>query len=149
MPPLHPTGQAVSAALRHPRQLRWEIRADADVVTARGAVRDLASQLDLPQTDLTAVATAVSEACRNMLRFAGSGELVAELTEQPRPGITVTAHDDGAGIEDVDEALVEGFSSYGGLGLGLPGMCRLMDEVTIVSEPGQGTTITMVKWRDP
>lgn len=149
MPPLHhPTGRAVSAARHHLTQLRLAITADADIVAARAAVRDLASDLALPQTDLTCVATAVSEACRNIVRFAGQGELVAELLEQPRPGIKVTVYDDGPGIEDMREAMVEGFSSSGALGLGLPGMCRLMDDFTIVSEPGHGTTITMVKWQD-
>ena len=148
MPPLHTTGQAVSAARHHLTRLRLVITADADIVAARAAVRDLASDLALPQTDLTGVATAVSEACRNIVRFAGQGELVAQLLEQPRPGIKVTAHDDGPGIEDMGQAMVEGFSSCGALGLGLPGMCRLMDDFTVVSEPGQGTTITMVKWQD-
>jgi serine/threonine-protein kinase RsbT len=147
MPPLHPTGQGVSAAAGQAAPLRLAIGADVDVLTARAATRELAANLNLSPIDLTAVATAVSEVCRNIVRFAGSGELVAELVTEPRRGIRITASDAGPGIKDVELALLDGVSSYGGLGLGLPGTRRLMDDFTIASQPGQGTTVTMVKWQ--
>ena len=82
------------------------------------------------------------------MRFASSGEVTIELLEGSRPGIHVVARDTGPGIRDVDVAMKDGFSTYDGLGLGLPGARRLMDEFNIVSEPGHGTTVTMTKWFD-
>jgi serine/threonine-protein kinase RsbT len=73
--------------------------------------------------------------------------VVVELVERPRRGIQVVARDAGPGIPDVERALTDGYSTYHGLGLGLPGARRLMDELAVVSEPGRGTTVTMVKWR--
>jgi serine/threonine-protein kinase RsbT len=122
------------------------IRTDGDIVAARQAGRELASRLGFSRTDLTLIATAVSEVARNIVRFADSGEVVVELLEQPRRGVRVVARDTGPGIPDVDEALKDGFSTYNGLGLGLPGARRLMDEFAIVSETGRGTTVTMTKW---
>jgi len=122
------------------------IRADADIVTARQAVRELASRLGFSRTDLTLIATAVSEVARNIVRFAGAGELVVELVEGPRRGLRVVATDHGPGIDDVDQALTDGYSTYNGLGLGLPGARRLMDEFELVSKAGAGTTVTMTKW---
>jgi anti-sigma regulatory factor (Ser/Thr protein kinase) len=72
---------------------------------------------------------------------------VVELLEQPRSGVCITARDTGPGIEDVDQALTDGYSTYQGLGLGLPGAKRLMDEFAVVSEVDRGTTVTMTKWR--
>ncbi len=126
--------------------LRIPIAADPDIVAARGAVRELAARLRFGPTDLTVIATAVSEVCRNIVRFAGSGEIVVELLDEPRRGIQIVARDAGPGIADVDRALGDGFSTYGGLGLGLPGVRRLMDEFAIASESGHGTTVTMTKW---
>ena len=122
------------------------IRADADIVTARQAARELASRLGFSRTDLTLIATAVSEVARNIVRFAGSGELVIELVQGSRKGLRVTASDHGPGIDDVDRALTDGYSTYNGLGLGLPGARRLMDEFDLVSRVGAGTTVTMTKW---
>jgi serine/threonine-protein kinase RsbT len=122
------------------------INADADVVLARQAVRELASQLRFSGTELTVVATAVSEIVRNVVRFAESGEVELELLEEPRRGIRVVCRDVGPGIADVDEALTDGHSTYRGLGLGLPGARRLMDEFAVLSESGRGTTVTMTKW---
>jgi RNA polymerase sigma factor (sigma-70 family) len=123
------------------------IRVDADIVAARQAARELAAHLGFSRTDLTLIATAVSEVARNIVRFAGQGEIVVELLEQPRSGVQVVARDTGPGIPDVDRALTDGYSTYDGLGLGLPGARRLMDEFAIVSEMGRGTTVTMTKWR--
>ena len=107
---------------------------------------ELAARLGFSGTDLTVIATAVSEVARNIVRFAGSGEVVVELVERPRRGVQVVARDTGPGIADVEQALTDGYSTYDGLGLGLPGARRLMDEFAVVSEAGRGTTVTMTKW---
>ena len=127
-------------------QVRISIQRDADIVAARQAAREFAARLGFSGTDLTLIATAVSEVARNIVRFAGSGEIRIELLEQPRKGIGIVATDTGPGIADVDKALRDGYSTYNGLGLGLPGARRLMDEFSVVSEIGRGTTVTMTKW---
>ena len=104
------------------------------MVRARKSARELASKLDFSRTDLTLIATAVSEIARNIVRFAGKGQLYIELVDQPRPGIRIVARDTGPGIPDIDQALADGYSTYNGLGLGLPGARRLMDEFTLTSE---------------
>ena len=123
------------------------IEHDADVVRARRSARELASTLDFSRTDLTLIATAVSEIARNIVRFASTGQVYIELLEHPRPGIRIVARDTGPGIPDVDQALADGYSTYNGLGLGLPGARRLMDEFTLTSQTNVGTTVTMTKWR--
>jgi RNA polymerase sigma factor (sigma-70 family) len=133
----------------HPRddEVRISVHVDADIVVARQAARELASRLGFSATDLTILATAVSEISRNIVRFADSGEVVIELVEDSRRGVRVTARDTGPGIPDIEQALTDGYSTYSGLGLGLPGARRLMDDFAVVSEPGHGTTVTMTKWR--
>jgi len=126
--------------------VRISIRADSDVVLARQAARDLAERVGFARTDLTVIATAVSEVTRNIVRFAGSGEIMVEMIEGPRRGIQVVARDAGPGIADVERAMSDGYSTYHGLGMGLPGARRLMDEFALVSELGRGTTVTMTKW---
>ena len=128
-------------------EVRIPIRADADIVAARQGVRELAGRLGFSGTDLTVIATAVSEVARNIVRFADSGDVLVELLEEPRPGLRIVCRDKGPGIADVDQALTDGFSTYRGLGLGLPGARRLMDEFAVLSEPGRGTTVTMTKWK--
>jgi RNA polymerase sigma factor (sigma-70 family) len=128
-------------------EVRVTVQTDADIVAARQAAREVASRSGFPPTDLTAIATAVSEIARNIVRFATSGDVVIELLEEPRSGIRIVARDVGPGIPDVDRALQDGYSTYDGLGLGLPGARRLMDEFGVVSEAGRGTTVTMTKWR--
>jgi serine/threonine-protein kinase RsbT len=123
------------------------IGADADIVTARQAARELAVRAGFTGADLTLLATAVSEVARNIVQFAGTGEVCIQLLG-PRRGVRVVARDAGPGIADVDAALEDGFSTSDGLGLGLPGSLRLMDEFDISSEVGRGTTITMTKWFD-
>jgi RNA polymerase sigma factor (sigma-70 family) len=124
------------------------VTVDADVVTARGKGREIASRAGFTSTDLTLIATAISEIARNIVKFAHRGEIVMRAVEESgRSGITVVARDAGPGILDISEALRDGFSTYQGLGLGLPGARRLMDEFEIVSEVGKGTTVTMAKWR--
>jgi len=140
-PPLLDRGQSRDDELRIP------VHSDADVVAARQAARQLAARVGFETTDLTLIATAVSEVTRNIVKFAGSGEVVVETIEHPRPGVRVVARDTGPGIPDVGKALQDGYSTYDGFGLGLPGARRLMDEFAVVSEVGRGTTVTMTKWR--
>jgi RNA polymerase sigma factor (sigma-70 family) len=128
-------------------EARIRIHGDPDIVRARKSARELASRLGFSRTDLTLIATAVSEIARNIVRFAGDGEVTIELLESPRPGVRVVARDTGPGIADVERALTDGYSTYHGLGLGLPGARRLMDEFSVVSEMGRGTTVTMTKWQ--
>ncbi|MDQ3422129.1 MAG: anti-sigma regulatory factor [Actinomycetota bacterium] len=121
---------------------------DADVVTARQKGREAAAGVGFSATDQTLIATAISEIARNIVRFAERGEvLIVPVSEDGRQGVTVVARDVGPGIPDVHRALRDGYSTYRGLGLGLPGSKRLMDQFEIVSEVGKGTTVTMTKWR--
>ena len=129
-----------------------QITKDADVVTARQLGRATAARVGFSATDLTLVATAISEIARNIVRFADRGDIVvAAVEEAGRRGVTIVARDHGPGIADVEEALRDGYSTDEGLGLGLPGARRLMDRFDVVAEPGKGTTVTMTKWldRDP
>lgn len=132
---------------RRDDEVRIPIQSDGDIVSARQGARDLASRLDFSRTDLTLISTAVSEMARNIVRFAGVGEIIVEILHEPRRGVRVVARDTGPGIADIEQALTDGYSTYNGLGLGLPGARRLMDEFAVVSEEGRGTTVTMTKWR--
>ena len=125
------------------------IAADADIVEARGEGRALAARLGFSRTDATLIATAISEIGRNILVHAGRGEVsIAETMDDELLGIEVVARDQGPGIPDVERALSEGYASGNGLGLGLPGAKRLMDEFSIETQVGRGTTVTMRKWRE-
>ena len=120
---------------------------DADVVVARQKGREVAARAGFTPTELAVIATAISEIARNIVKFAKRGEVtVSVVTENERTGVTVVARDVGPGIADVVRAVQDGYSTYGGLGLGLPGARRLMDEFEIVSEVDKGTTVTMTKW---
>lgn len=128
-------------------ELRLPIRSDDDIVAARAEGRRLASWLDFSATDLTVIATAISEVARNILEYAGSGEIELRLiNDGVLQGIKVAALDQGPGIEDLDLALRDGYSSRDGLGLGLPGTRRLMDDFEVQSEAGKGTTVRIAKW---
>jgi serine/threonine-protein kinase RsbT len=125
------------------------IGADADIVTARGEGRALAGRLGFSRTDATLIATAISEIGRNILVHAGAGEVkIGQAADDHRVAIVVVARDEGPGISDVQRALEEGYATGSGLGLGLPGSRRLMDEFNIETKPGRGTTVTMRKWRE-
>lgn len=129
-------------------EVRVRIASDADTVTARQAGRDAALRLGFSRTDATFIATAISEIARNITVHAGEGEIiVAGLSEGGRNGLIVTARDEGPGIHDVSAVLRDDFDSGIGLGMGLWGAKRLMDEIEVSSEPGKGTTVTMKKWR--
>ena len=126
---------------------RIPIESDADVVTARQRARELAASLALSSTDQTLLATAISEVARNITTYAVRGEVTVEMVENgDRRGIRVVARDEGPGIEDLERALQDGYTTGGGLGIGLPGARRLVDEFDIDSAPGRGTTVTLVKW---
>jgi serine/threonine-protein kinase RsbT len=125
------------------------ITSDADLVTARAEGRELANRLGFSRTDATLIATAISEIARNIVIHVGSGELrLRAVYEDQRYGLTVEAADQGPGIPDVEAAMAEHSRLRGtGLGLGLPGARRLMDEFDVISRPGRGTTVKMAKWR--
>jgi serine/threonine-protein kinase RsbT len=129
-------------------ELVISIESDADVVTARQQARQLAGQVELSSTDQTLLATAISEVARNITAYAKRGEVALSMIrdDNGRRGIRVVARDDGPGIEDVERALQDGYTSGNGLGLGLPGARRLVDDFAIESAPGHGTTVTLVKW---
>jgi serine/threonine-protein kinase RsbT len=131
------------------REARIEVTSDADIVPARARGRALAGELGFSRTDATLVATAISEIARNIVVHAGRGEMtLAPAYERDRRGVVVVARDEGPGIRDVEAALREGFGTRNGLGLGLPGARRIMDEFVIETVPNRGTTVTMRMWRD-
>lgn len=124
------------------------INTDTDVVAARQKGRELAVELGFPSTNATLLATAISELARNILRYAKSGEiLIWSVQSGDRVGISVVARDKGPGIANISLAMQDGFSTSGGLGLGLPGVKRLMDEFHLVSDVNNGTTVTIKKWK--
>jgi len=128
-------------------QARVPISTDSDIVMARQQGRAMAAQLGLSSTNQALVATAISELARNIVEYAGYGEIILELVQQGgRRGIVVIARDQGPGIPDIEKAMQDGFSTTNSLGLGLPGARRLMDDFEIVSQVGQGTTVTVKKW---
>jgi len=118
-----------------------------DIVAARQAGHELARQLGFSLTDVTMIATAISEIARNITSYAGRGEVRVGLQYRDgRQAIVVRAEDDGPGIADVERALEDGYSTGRGLGLGLPGARRLMDRLIVESAPGKGTVVEMWKW---
>ena len=127
---------------------RIAIESDADVVTARQRARALAVGLDMPTTDQTLLATAISEIARNITAYAQRGEVLLDVIHDGgRRGIRVVAVDEGPGIDDVERALTDGYTTGGGLGLGLSGAKRLSSEFAIESAPGIGTKVTLARWR--
>jgi serine/threonine-protein kinase RsbT len=128
-------------------ETRVPIRVDIDIVTARQQGRALAQQVGFVGSDLTVIATAISELGRNILSYAGSGVIIlSPCTFAGRRGIVVVAQDEGPGIADIELALQDAYSTSKSLGLGLPGTRRLMDEFEILSVVGKGTTVTVKKW---
>ena len=123
------------------------INSAVDIVTARQKGRALAQKLGFDGSDLTLIATAISEVARNIVIHAKNGEIeVAELNHSTKRGIMVVARDQGPGIKDIAKAMEYGYSTNKGLGVGLPGAKWLMDEFDIESKVGKGTTVTMKKW---
>jgi serine/threonine-protein kinase RsbT len=125
------------------------ITSDADIVTARTRAKEMAQTLGFSRTDQTVVAAAVSEVARNIVAYAGRGKIVLSSRRgDGRWGLMVVARDEGPGIANVEQALTDGYSTSGSLGVGLPGARRLMDSLQIESAVGRGTTVTMLKWAD-
>jgi len=123
------------------------IQSDLDIVRARQTGRAEASKLGFSSTDLTLVATAISELARNIVMYAGEGEIILRLVRlADKQGIVVIARDRGPGIADVEQAIQSGYSTSRSLGLGLPGVRRLMDEFEVESQLGEGTVVTVRKW---
>lgn len=128
-------------------EARVRITSDDDIVIARQEGRRLSATLGFSSTDLTLIATAISEITRNIRLYAGEGQVQLKLVrERDRDGIVVVARDSGPGIADLELAMQDGYSTGGSSGLGLPGARRLMDEFEVRSGPGQGVTVTMKKW---
>lgn len=129
-------------------EIQVPINSDQDIVAARQKGRSLAAALGFSSGDATLIATAISELARNIITYAKSGEIrLTVINGSARQGIQLVAHDQGPGIPDVQQALRDGFSTSGSLGLGLPGVVRLVDEFEIVSEENRGTTVTAKKWK--
>jgi serine/threonine-protein kinase RsbT len=128
-------------------EVQIKIVSDDDIVIARQEGRRLSAGLGFSSTDLTLIATAISEIARNIRLYAGEGQVRLRIVRQgSRDGIVVVAQDEGPGIADLDRAMQDGYSSGGGSGLGLPGARRLMDEFDVKSAKGKGVTVTMKKW---
>lgn len=130
------------------RATRLSISNEVDLVKARQEVRVQAQAIGLSLVDQTRITTAVSELIRNMLKYAGGGTVEMETVRNGvRNGLRIICRDEGPGIPNVEMAMKEGYSTSNGLGLGLPGAKRLMDEFNIQSEVGRGTRVTISKWR--
>jgi len=124
------------------------LNASEDVVRMRSAVRQAAIAQGLSLVDQTKIVTAASELARNALDYGGGGAVDVELVQNgTRPGVRLTFVDRGPGITDIEQALKDGYTTGGGLGLGLGGAKRLSNEFSIVSQPGAGTRIMIVRWR--
>ncbi|HEU5140730.1 MAG TPA: anti-sigma regulatory factor [Bacillales bacterium] len=120
------------------------------VVNARQLGRDLAKQLGFGSVDQARITTAISEVARNIYLYAPGGQICIEIVKQPgQTGLKMIASDNGPGIQDIRKAMEDGYTTSGGLGAGLPGVKRLMDEFTIRSDEGEGTEITAMKWLRP
>lgn len=129
-------------------EVQTEIHSAVDIVTARQRGRTLALDMGFSGADVTLIAAAISEVARNIVDHAKHGEIVMQGIQQSgKQGIEIVARDEGPGIRDLVQAMQYGYSTRKGLGVGLPGAKWLMDEFDIVSKVGEGTTVTMKKWR--
>ncbi|MGC3982820.1 MAG: anti-sigma regulatory factor [Steroidobacteraceae bacterium] len=117
------------------------------VVRVRQEVRARAVAVGLTLVDQTKIITAASELARNTVIYGGGGTLRLQIVQNGRRGVRLIFEDKGPGIADIERALTDGYTSGGGLGLGLGGAKRLSNEFDITSEPGKGTTITLVRWK--
>ena len=124
------------------------VQSAEDVVAIRQAVRQRAVELGFNLVDQTKIVTAASELARNTVQYGGGGRVTIEAVEDfGRRGLRLTFEDDGPGIADIDQAMKDGFTTGGGLGLGLSGARRLSNDFSIDSAPGRGTRITITRWR--
>ena len=123
------------------------VKSEPDVVIVRRRVREISAQLGFSLVDQTKVVTAASELARNTIIHGGGGKLQLEALNGPRVGLRLIFEDSGPGIADVDLALRDGFTTGSGLGLGLGGSKRLVNEFDILSRPGEGTRVTITRWK--
>ncbi|PYX42628.1 MAG: anti-sigma regulatory factor [Acidobacteria bacterium] len=123
------------------------IKAEIDVVAVRRRVRELATKLGFTLVDQTKIVTAASELARNTMIYGGGGSMQAETLNGPRTGLRLIFKDNGPGIPDIELALRDGFTTGSGLGLGLGGTRRLVNEFEISSRIGAGTTVTITRWK--
>jgi serine/threonine-protein kinase RsbT len=124
------------------------IESSSDIVRVRQRVREQAVSLGFSLVDQTKLVTAASELARNTYDYGGGGRVVVDVLEEgPRQGLRLVFEDEGPGIADIDQALSDGYTSGGGLGMGLGGSRRLVNEFQIESRPGSGTRVTAVRWR--
>lgn len=124
-----------------------DIYTEWDIVAARQLGRNEAKRIGFGTVDQARITTAISELARNIYLYAGNGKIEIErLYENDAYGIRIIASDEGPGIEDLRKVMSDGYTTSGGLGAGMPGVQRLMDDFDVVTEPGVGTTITALKW---
>ncbi|MGH9744171.1 MAG: anti-sigma regulatory factor [Candidatus Acidiferrum sp.] len=133
--------------MRPAQEIRVLINSDQDIVLARQRGRSLAADLGFSPGDATLIATAISELARNIVSYARKGVITLRAIQvSGRQGILVVASDEGPGIANIEQAMRDGFSTSGSLGLGLPGVKRIMDEFEIRSRSGRGTSVAVKKW---
>jgi serine/threonine-protein kinase RsbT len=138
----------VTTSISVVKQALFPVNSDVDVVAARLGVRDWAREIGLSVLDLTKVVTAASELARNALVHGGGGEMRLEIVQSAgRDGLRATFSDRGPGIDRVDRAMTDGYTSGGGMGIGLPGAKRLVNEFDLSTTPGEGTSVTIVRWK--
>jgi serine/threonine-protein kinase RsbT len=126
----------------------YPIESDTDVVAARLGVRDWAREIGLSVLDLTKVVTAASELARNALVHGGGGMMSLQVVSLGgRKGLRATFSDRGPGIAEVELAMQDGYTSAGGMGIGLPGAKRLVNEFALATAPGGGTSVTILRWQ--
>lgn len=131
------------------RHDRIAVRGQHDVVNVRQVVRSWGTAIELGLVDLTKLVTAASELARNTVEYGGGGSLVLEeVRDDRRRGVRLTFEDEGPGIPDVARAMTDGYTSGSGMGLGLGGTKRLVDEFDLLSTPGEGTRVTIIKWKN-
>lgn len=125
------------------------ISTESDVMSAVLAVYTLLQKQSFSASQVSEVSTSVSELGMNIIKYAGDGVVKVSWVEQGELiGVKIIAHDNGSGIDDLEAALTDSFSTGGSLGMGLPGVKRMMDEFEIQSNPGEGTTVTAIKWKE-
>lgn len=123
------------------------VKSDGDVVTARQLGRKMAGEMGFSRPEQALIATAISELTRNIVNYAGFGEIeLGSVQMNGRRGLRFVVLDNGPGIEDLESAMIDGFSTGNSLGLGLPGTRRIVDDFDIQSKPGEGVRVTAVKW---
>ncbi|WP_116138976.1 anti-sigma regulatory factor [Trinickia diaoshuihuensis] len=128
-------------------EIRVPIEGEADVVIARQKGRELAAETGFSNTDRTLIALAISEIARNIVSYAHRGEVtISQISDGARKGISIVAQDEGPGIDDIELAMRDGYSTAKSLGVGLPGTKRIMDEFELTSVVGEGTTVRMKRW---